>query len=147
MKTAKFKEGDRVQIKGIEWWKEEKNACHSFYVESFNNYRFIFTESMLKFLGKRATITKVNDNGYNINIDGYGLSEYIWGEEILESIEKEHDEKWEKIRIQASIAAMQGIMSATSSEIVTARTEPKVIAEYAVEYADALIDELKNKQL
>lgn len=140
MKT-KFKEGDRVQIKGIEWWKEEKNSCRSFYVESFNNYRFIFTETMLKFLGKRATITKINDNGYNINIDGYGLSEYVWGEEILEPIEKEHDEKWEKVRIQASIAAMKGLLSNPNNSSAGDWTAKK-----SVEIADKLIEELKNKQ-
>lgn len=52
---------------------------------------------------------------------------------------------WEMIRINASIAAMQGIVSAVSPERFTIRISETAVAEASVEYADALIHELKKK--
>lgn len=51
---------------------------------------------------------------------------------------------WEKIRIQASIAAMQGMMAAISPERFTVRISADAVARASVEYADALIEELKK---
>lgn len=51
---------------------------------------------------------------------------------------------WQKVRIQAAIAAMQGLLNATCAEIYTLRIEEEIIAKDAVAYADALIEELKK---
>ena len=48
---------------------------------------------------------------------------------------------WEQVRIQASIAAMQGVMNFFGSIDYNKET----IAKLAVEQADALIEELKKK--
>ena len=50
-------------------------------------------------------------------------------------------DEWQGVRIQAAIAAMQGIMNFFSSINYNRET----IAELAVEQADALIDKLKEK--
>lgn len=48
----------------------------------------------------------------------------------------------QQIRVQASVAAMQGIMVAISPERFTCRPNAKAVAKASVEYADALIEEL-----
>ena len=48
------------------------------------------------------------------------------------------------IRLRIATAAMQGLLNATSAERFTLRIKPSAIAEAAVEYADALIEELKK---
>lgn len=65
---------------------------------------------------------------------------------------------WDKIRVQAAIAAMQGTITILGSSDRTAyrdivvegyrgkeRTFPKEIAEFSVACADALIEQLKKK--
>lgn len=53
---------------------------------------------------------------------------------------------WEQVRIQAAIAAMQGMMAAISPERFTVRISKEAVAKASVEYADALIEELKKKK-
>lgn len=53
---------------------------------------------------------------------------------------------WEQIRIQAAIAAMQGMMAAISPERFTVRISEEAVAKASVEYADSLIKELKKKK-
>lgn len=48
----------------------------------------------------------------------------------------------QQIRVQASIAVMQGMMVAISPERFTCRPNAKAVAKASVEYADALIEEL-----
>lgn len=52
-------------------------------------------------------------------------------------------DEWQGVRIQAAIVAMQGIMNFFGSIDYNRET----IAKLAVEQADALIEELKNKHL
>lgn len=53
---------------------------------------------------------------------------------------------WQQVRIQAAIAAMQGIMSSISSERFTLRINENAVAKASIEYADALIEELKKRK-
>lgn len=52
-------------------------------------------------------------------------------------------DEWQGVRIQAAIAAMQGVMNFFGSIDYNRET----IARLAVEQADALIDKLKEKRL
>lgn len=52
---------------------------------------------------------------------------------------------WQKLRIQAAISAMNGLLTATSAERYTLRIKPEQIAKDANEYADALIKELQKE--
>ena len=63
---------------------------------------------------------------------------YYWD---FEPIENEKDYNWDALRNQAAIAAMQGVMAFFGSIDYNRET----IAKLAVEQADALIEELKNK--
>lgn len=59
--------------------------------------------------------------------------------ELLQDIDE--DEHWQSIREQAAIAAMQGVMNFFGSIDYNRET----IAKLAVEQADALVEQLKNK--
>lgn len=50
-------------------------------------------------------------------------------------------DEWQNVRIQAAIAAMQGIVSAQ----IPAKEDIEVVARNSVILADALIEELKKK--
>ena len=63
---------------------------------------------------------------------------YYWD---FESIENEKDYNWDALRNQAAIAAMQGVMNFFESIDFNKDT----IAKLAVEQADALIEQLKEK--
>lgn len=60
---------------------------------------------------------------------------------VMPSSELEMEQKWEDLRNQAAIAAMQGIMNFFDSIDFNKET----IAKWAVGQADALIKELKKK--
>lgn len=49
-------------------------------------------------------------------------------------------------RLEIATDAMQGLLNATSVERFTLRIKPEAIAQAAVEYADALINELNKKK-
>lgn len=50
-------------------------------------------------------------------------------------------DEWQYVRIQAAIAAMQGLLSNSAMRLEEGDTYPKV----AVMYANALVEELKKK--
>lgn len=50
---------------------------------------------------------------------------------------------WEKVRVNAAIAAMEGML--VNASYTTDNREP-IIAKLAVEQADALVEVLKNSQ-
>lgn len=52
---------------------------------------------------------------------------------------------WQQVRVQASIAAMQGMMAAISPERFTVRISEKAVANASIGYADALIERLKEE--
>lgn len=52
---------------------------------------------------------------------------------------------WEKVRIDAAISAIQGVMESGKLGIVL-ELDPKIIAKQAVKVADALVEELKIKK-
>lgn len=61
--------------------------------------------------------------------------------EDVTSTDSERD--WEKVRIDAAISALQGVMESGKLGMVL-ELDPKIIAVQAVRVADALVDELKN---
>ena len=66
----------------------------------------------------------------------------MWTEDELELLtDNDEDEHWQDVRERAAIAAMQGIMNFFGSLDYNRET----IAKLAVEQADALIEQLKEK--
>lgn len=91
----------------------------------------------VKATGEVVTIISVDDDGLGMIkvIDGK-LRHVLYRAEDLERIPDAS--KWEEVRNNASIAAMQGLM-AQSWHI-----EPKEMADIAVKCADALVSRLKQ---
>lgn len=53
---------------------------------------------------------------------------------------------WKQVRIDAAVSAMQGIMESGKLGMLL-EIDPKLIAEQAVRVADALVEELRTKDL
>lgn len=75
----KYKVGDKVKIKSIEWYNENKNEG-GFVVGSEE----IFTNGMAELCGKVATIICVNSDNYKLDIDD---TEYHWYDWMFEDTE------------------------------------------------------------
>ena len=73
--------------------------------------------------------------------DSYGTPIEVRPEDVELIDNVEEDGYWQNARIQAAIAAMQGVMNFFGSIDYNRET----IAKLAVEQADALIEELKKK--
>jgi hypothetical protein len=73
--------------------------------------------------------------------DSYGTPMEVRPEDVELIDNVEEDSYWQNVRIQAAIAAMQGVMNFFGSIDYNRET----IAELAVKQADALIDKLKEK--
>lgn len=84
----RYKRGDRVRIKSLEWYYANKNSKGAII---FNDFR-IFDESMSDFCGKVVTIDAYNPQGnyYNIKEDG---EVNLWSDDMFEglAIEKSQD--------------------------------------------------------
>ena len=74
--------------------------------------------------------------------DSYGTPIEVRPEDVELIANVEEDGYWQNARIQASIAAMQGVMNFFGSIDYNRET----IAKLAVEQADALIKQLKSDQ-
>ena len=73
---AKYKVGDQVIIKSIEWYNENKNAVQ----EVVSKDRITFVHDMLTYCGKNATIVNVTNQGdYQLDIDegSWGWSDFM----------------------------------------------------------------------
>lgn len=85
---------------------------------------------------KTGEIVDVTRNKHGVYVDenrvGYTLNDLDFGNE-----ENEH---WQNIRERASIAAMQGLLSNSRKKGLV-----KEYVEAAIDYANALIEELKKE--
>ena len=73
----KYKTGDRVKIKSLDWYNENKDKYGIVYI----NHDFIFYAS--KYCGKVLTISKVLDNSYLVKEDN---EDYYWTDEMIEGL-------------------------------------------------------------
>lgn len=81
----KYKVGDKVRIKSIDWYNENKDYGKGII---YFEHSFDFTESMSKYCGQIATITHIIEkcDEYKINLDhGY----YVWTDKMFEGLVEE----------------------------------------------------------
>lgn len=64
-----YKVGDKVKIKNIHWWNENKRICdYGFYsVDGVSHQSFV--EGMEHYCGMDAIITQIMEDTYRINLD------------------------------------------------------------------------------
>lgn len=75
-----YKIGDKVKIKSINWYNTNKQKYGEI---EFANNDTAFVEPMSQYCGKLATITKVNNSTYSIDIDN---NKFFWTDEMFEDI-------------------------------------------------------------
>lgn len=78
----KYKVGDKVRIKSIEWYEENRNAYGD-----VDNDNVVFNSNMVKYCGKEATIICVKTDEYYIDIDG---RTWKWVDWMFEDEQAEH---------------------------------------------------------
>lgn len=140
-----FNVGDKVRIKDINWWMNEKNSTRNFTVRGFNNTLLFFQEDMLNFLGKSATVVKVGDFGYKIKINGYGISPYTWSEEVLEDDENKSDDLNElRARVASNILSNMISNQDIMISCISDNSSEDVYIDASIRIADKLIDKLKR---
>lgn len=82
----KYKVGDKVRIKNLDWYNQNKDVS---LIESTNSY-YNFIEVMQDFCGKVMTISSVNNDYYDMVEDA---GEYFWTDEMIEGLVEEESEK------------------------------------------------------
>lgn len=72
----KYKAGDKVRIKSIDWYNSNKTKGGEVYLGNT-----VFLQLMSKYCGKVATIISASRYGYSLDIDG---GHYTWIDEMFE---------------------------------------------------------------
>ena len=77
----KYKPGDKVRIKSLEWYNENKDEDGEFCV--YGDSYAIFIQVMSKFCGQTVTISEVVDDLYGILEDD---GDYSWADYMIECL-------------------------------------------------------------
>ena len=72
----KYKVGDKVRIKSLDWYNQNKNS-----IGDINFGEVSFVESMCELLGVEAIILEVKRNGYIVSKDDH---KWLWTDEMFE---------------------------------------------------------------
>ena len=105
----KYKVGDKVKIKSLEWYNQNKDSYGDIYL---NDYGISFIKEMSVFCGKEATVVFDLGGEYQIDIDN---KKWSWKDWMLEDEPTSSDHLKEK-RFQAACSAMNGILSTEYSK-------------------------------
>ena len=79
--NMRYKKGDKVRVKSLDWYKANKNPENAIIFEGFN----IFDESMSEFCGKAVTIEHCNTKHNYYDIEEDGKVNY-WTDEMFEGL-------------------------------------------------------------
>ena len=89
----RFKVGDRVRIKSIDWYNKNKDEYSNVPLIGATDSSYDFTELMREFCGKVMTISCVYIYSYNMVEDN---GKYFWTDEMIEGlVEEEAKPKYE----------------------------------------------------
>ena len=80
----KYKVGDKVRIKSLEWYNERKNWLGHVVHDDFYN---TFVSSMIAYCGMEANITEVEGSHYILDVDNgdWWWQDFMFEEPIQES--------------------------------------------------------------
>ena len=84
--ALKYKEGDRVRIKSLDWYNQNKDEDGNIDI----NHDFTFYADRSRYCGKVFTIVEVFDNCYAVKEDNH---EYYWADEMIEGLVEEEETK------------------------------------------------------
>ena len=117
----KYKVGDKVRIKSLEWYNERKNWLGHVVHDDFYN---TFVSSMIAYCGMEANITEVEGSHYILDVDN---GDWWWQDFMFEEAFA-YDQNYEQLK---EIAI----------ELIRANVSPSAVAFLAKE----IYKELKKK--
>ena len=117
----KYKVGDKVRIKSLEWYNERKNGLGHVAHDDFYN---TFVSSMIAYCGMEANITEVEGSHYILDVDN---GDWWWQDFMFEEplVDDSNYEQLKEIAI----------------ELIRANVSPREVAFLAKE----IYKELKKK--
>ena len=86
MSKLKYNEGDRVRIKSLDWYNENKDEDGNIPLVENTNSKYNFTKRMRGLCGKVMTISSANSYYYDMVEDN---GEYFWTDEMIEGLIEE----------------------------------------------------------
>ena len=104
----KYKVGDKVKIKSLEWY----NAFSNNGKEYIRHDRAWFTKEMAEYCGKTAIIIGIYNDSYELDIDNKECGWYDWMLKDEPTVSEQLKEK----RFHAACYAMNGILSTEYSK-------------------------------
>ena len=90
IEKMKYKESDKVKIKSLDWYNENKNNENCIDLIRDYGHGFNFIEPMSAFCGRVMTISDVSCDYYNMLEDS---GEYYWTDEMIEGLVEEEDKE------------------------------------------------------
>lgn len=117
----KYKVGDKVRIKSLEWYNENKNAYMNVAHDDYSNS---FVRLMAAYCGMEANITEVEGSHYILDVDN---GDWWWQDFMFEEAFA-YDQNYEQLK---EIAI----------ELIRADVSPSAVAFFAKE----IYKELKKK--
>ena len=112
--VMKYKVGDKVRVKSLEWYNQNKDSDGNIYL---NDFGIPFIKEMSVFCGRKAVIASIFGEEYKIDIDknrwywkAWMLEDDLLNEADSDSAElKDTIEVIKEKRFQAACYAMQGL--------------------------------------
>ena len=119
----KYKIGDKVKIKSLEWYNKMKDPAGFIYL---NDFGILFMEEMNVFCGKKATVVSNSGEQYQIDIDKnrWCWKDWMFEDDYLNEADSDGVELKDTIevikekRFQAACSAMNGILSTEYSKTI-----------------------------
>ena len=86
-----YKVGDKVRIKSLDWYNENKDKDGNVPLIDNTNSKYNFIKIMQRFCGKVMTISSANVYSYNMVED---IDNYFWTDEMIEGLVEEETPKF-----------------------------------------------------
>ena len=139
----KYKIGDKVRVKSLEWYNSKKSD-YGFTIDDVT-----FDHQMSIYCGRLAIIEKLGISYYRIDIDNGELYWYDWMFEDGFEVQKGKDlipnvlnaESLEEKRFYAACCAMQGIISGIISGVGLNQIDYPSIAKESYSLADEMLEQ------
>lgn len=99
----KYKVGDRVRIKSLDWYNKNKNKNNHIYLMRDDFYGCYFIETMSPFCNKIMTISNIMSNYYYMLEDG---GKHYWTDEMIEGLAEEKPDinKWTGLKVELELS-------------------------------------------
>ena len=127
----KYKVGDKVRIKSLEWYNERKNWLGHVVHDDFYN---TFVSSMIAYCGMEANITEVEGSHYILDVDN---GDWWWQDFMFEEPIQESECTKQQLVDDSNYEQLKEI----TIELIRANANPMAVAFLAKE----IYKELKKK--